>query len=236
MTPTARQARPSSPALVGLIALMLLGLSTNALAAGGAHIVDDANVEEPGVCHFETWATRRSTNTGVIVAAPACTAKSTPNLELGLSFTNASQPGRDTQTIGPAVKYVLHAADHGAAGVALSATTSWSSQTNRMETASMVVPITFHPSPLFNVNLNGGWLWTRTGTRSALFLGGQIEWQAAKKLNVMSEVFERTDGVPGGQAGMRWSPRETFDIDLLVSHGFDGTAHANATIGVTLHG
>lgn len=71
----------------GLLPLTLCALSTwcDAMAAGGAHIVDDSEVERPGHCHVEWWVTRFVPGNGFANAAPACTLKRIPFLEAGVA-------------------------------------------------------------------------------------------------------------------------------------------------------
>lgn len=195
-------------------------------------MIDDSEVEAPGTCHLETWMTHRNSTTGQIVANPACTPTSLTRLELGANSVYSWEPGTDAIAFGPAVKWNLRSSSSGF-GVAVDASAVWSSVTERVESASLIVPLSMPIGKTVTANVNAGALWTRAHSTTAAFVGGQIMWQERKTLGFMVEAFERTDGQPGAQAGMRWNPDEKIDVDFLVSHAFDGSSHENATLGVT---
>lgn len=69
-----------------LLCLLVVWTTLSVLAAGGPHIVDDAEVETPGVCHLETWATRYIPGDGYFNLAPACTTLQMPWLEIGAAY------------------------------------------------------------------------------------------------------------------------------------------------------
>ena len=56
-------------------------LASAALAAGGAHVVEDSEVLEPGLCQVDLWVTRFDPGAGYANAAPTCTLQSLPRLE-----------------------------------------------------------------------------------------------------------------------------------------------------------
>ena len=211
-----------------LIGIFALAASAPTLAAGGPHVVDDSEVEDAGVCHLETWVTRRSPSTAVGFAAPACTPKSIRWLEIGALASYG--PARDEYGLGPAIKATLRSSDKGL-GIGLDLAANWSHDARRFETASVIVPLTLKASRTLDISANAGWLYTRSGSDSALFTGLQAMWQPTGKLGVMVEAFDRTDGVFGSQAGVRLTPVEWLDLDATASRAFDGSNHFNVTLG-----
>ena len=95
--------------------VLLLALSTwsDARAAGGAHIVDDSEVETPGHCHVELWVTRFVPGNGYANAAPACTPKQIPFLEVGLAHQDHWSEENNAPILGPTVKVNLRPQDTG---------------------------------------------------------------------------------------------------------------------------
>lgn len=222
--------------LFKLIATGLFGLATvsSAQAAGGAHIVDDAGVETPGVCHLETWVSRHSTEGGLLNLAPACTFESVPYIEFGAAAQRTWGPGADT-TLGPALKLNLRPLDTGI-GFGVIGTAAWSVGTGQVETASLILPVSFQLHERVRANINVGWHYLRTHPRqNQAFVGAQIEADIARDLSVMAEAFTRDEGRPGAQVGLRWNPnRGNVDVDLLSGWRTDGVTPWTITLGVTI--
>ena len=104
----------------------------------------------------------------------------------------------------------------------------------RVETAAIVVPLTFDVSQGLRVNLNAGYAWSRTGDRHSAFVGAQADYRVTRALSLMGEVIGRRSSQPGWQAGLRWTPRDWIDLDLLAGRRVDGTPRRAFTLGVTL--
>ena len=93
----------SRSGLAALLLLLALPLA-DARAAGHAHIVDDADVETPGVCHLEVWTTNFMSGDGYANAAPACTLKSLPFVELGAGYAHYWGQTLSAPVFGPQIK------------------------------------------------------------------------------------------------------------------------------------
>ncbi|MDB5702452.1 MAG: hypothetical protein JWL66_2651 [Sphingomonadales bacterium] len=211
---------------------MAMASANSAWAAGGAHVVDDSEVETPGSCHVETSVARLQANAALAVISPACTPELLPNLELGFSAAYNATTGHTNLAIGPAIKWQLRSSSSGL-GFAIDASLAWGSANHRIENASFIVPISVPLGEGLTANLDAGTVWARADVRAAGFLGAQLVWQERTDLGLMMETFDRTGGAVGVQSGVRWNPNPNTDFDLLVSHEFDGSAHANATVGLT---
>ncbi len=210
----------------------LLG-ATPAAAAGNAHVIDDAEVAEPGTCQAEGWLTHFEADRGLVNLSPACTLRSLPFAEIGASI-QYHWANEGSQTLaGPAVKLALRRVDRGV-GFALGLSAGIDVETGRVETAAIVVPASVDISPRVRANFNLGYAWSRTGNRHAAFVGAQLEVRATETLAVMAEAFTRDGADPGVQAGLRWTPREWVDVDLLAARRVDGSPTTAMTIGLTL--
>lgn len=62
---------------------LLLLLATEAHGAGGAHVVDDAAIEDPGTCNLETWTSAMGKGSALLTASAACTPRRFPWLQAG---------------------------------------------------------------------------------------------------------------------------------------------------------
>ncbi len=205
-----------------------------AWCAGGAHVVDDSSVEEPGGCHFENWITRQGRRAGLLVVAPACTPRALPNLEVGGFVLHDRTPGSRATSLGFTGKLTLRPEEKGV-GVALNANFSYSADSARIETANVIVPLTIPLGSKVRINVDTGWQWVRTGSTHALFVGGQLEADVGHDLSLMVESFTRTIDKPGGQIGLRWTPHQgKVDFDLILGRYVDGVTPTAVTFGLTI--
>lgn len=214
--------------------LASLFVASPALAAGGAHVVDDAGVETPGTCHLEAWITQYGPDLGLVNLAPACTRRAWPRLEIGGAIQYPPD-GLDETTVGPALKFLLRPEESGF-GLSLIGGGNLNLRSGRLETASLVLPVTAPAGDRLRFNFNAGWLYSRAGVkRYQLFYGAQVEAGLARDVKLMAEGFDRDDGKPGWQAGLRWNPHSAeVDLDLLVGERVDGSSPRAVTVGLTL--
>jgi hypothetical protein len=217
------------------LAAPALLLASTALASGNEHVIDDSVVETPGVCHLESWATRFGPRHGLVNLSPACTRKAWPNLEIGGAVQHGWDDDQADTTVGPALKYTLRGADTGL-GLGMIGGGAWSLGSGRLETASLIAPVTFHLNDRVRVNLNAGWSYARADERrNAAFYGAQAEVGVARDVTLMVEAFRRGVGKAGGQLGLRWNPGGgRFDLDLIAGQRIDGETPRAITLGLTV--
>lgn len=218
---------------LGLVNAMLL-LASRSFADGGAHIVDSANVETPGVCHVETWGTRLASDDGLLNVSVGCTRPEWPALEMGTSVQRV-WGGADDIVVGPALKLNLRPTETGL-GIGLIANTGVNLGTNRAETATLIVPVSIPIGERLLLNLNGGWSYAAGREQpSQIFYGAQAQVLATQHVSVMAEVFGDSGERPGAQAGMRWNPGGgSLDLDLLIGRRVDGADSSSITFGATV--
>lgn len=198
-------------------------LASAVLAAGGAHIVEDSEVLEPGQCHVELWVTRFDPSAGYANATPACTLASLPRLELGMQFQHywfREQPL--DELLGPSLKVNLVPEDKGV-GVGLYFSSGVNLRSGDLEVATLLVPVTIPLNDRLRVNLNAGWQYLRLDTtRNDFFWGAQIEAKVGGETTLMAEAFGRGHGVMAGQVGVRWRPGNgPIDFDFLAGESQD---------------
>lgn len=223
-------------ALLGIYLLLLailLAAAPHAHAAGGAHVIDDSEVEEPGTCHLETWLTRFDGRRGLLNLAPACTREAWPSLEIG-GAAQFSRDSADVVTAGPNLKWNLLPAERGL-GIALVGAGAWDLGSGRLETAILILPVTLPVTEWLRINFNIGWSYARASERQhAAFYGAQMELDLGAHVSLMAEVFQRDYGLTGAQFGLRWNPGGgPVDLDLLIGRRIDGTSPRAITVGLT---
>jgi hypothetical protein len=207
-----------------------------ALAAGGAHVIDDSEVEAAGGCHLETWVTGASDDQWLGNAGVGCTPEAIATLELGGFVAHAWSPGSDETVIGLAPKFNLRPADSGV-GVAVIGSLVYGADRSRLEVASLIAAVTVPASESLRLNLNAGWVWSEAGPGSELFVGAQAEWQVGAGVGLMAEGFTRNHGKAGTHAGLRWTSGDgRIDVDLLAGRYVDGATPTSVTFGLTVRG
>ncbi|USQ93928.1 hypothetical protein [Caulobacter sp. RL271] len=206
-----------------------------AWASGNEHVIDDAAVETPGVCHLETWTTRFARRQGLLNLAPACTRKTWPRLEIGGGLQRAWSNGAAETTVGPALKLNILPEDRGL-GLGLAGAAGFGLRAGHLDSASLVAPMTIPVGPRLRINLNAGWSYVRADAKSdAAFVGAQAEWSMARNLTLMVETFRRDAGHAGGQLGVRWNPGGgRFDLDLVAGRRIDGASPRAVSLGLTV--
>ncbi|MBN9466980.1 hypothetical protein [Brevundimonas sp.] len=219
-------------ALLG--AFFLIG-APRAKAGAGPHVIDDAGVETPGLCHVESWTTW-SRNNRLINAAPACTLEALPRLEIGADVVGVRENGRWETSLGPALKLNL-GAENARVDWAVAVAAHYDLRSGALEDAAVVLPVTVKISDRARLNANLAWDHNPSAEhRNAAFYGAQIEYDLRPDLLLMAETYQRHADPLAFQAGLRWTPRRgPVDVDLLVGLP-DGGRETTLTFGLTFRG
>jgi hypothetical protein len=216
---------------------VLLLVSGPVRAAGGAHIVDDAAINDPGHCHIDLWYAHLRDDFGTgsaMVAVPGCTPRALPDVEIDGSLQHYRSPAGLATAIAIGPKLQLRNESTGL-GIAVSASTSVGLDAGRFETASIVMPVTVPVNDWLRVNINMGWQWARATDLDAPFGGAQAEIKVAPQLMWMVEGFGHTTGHAGWQTGLRWTPgKGNIDFDMLGGSFTDGASATALTFGMTV--
>lgn len=205
------------------------------LAAGGAHIVDDSEVETPGTCHVELWAAEFVPGDGYANVAPACTSLKIPWLEIGAAYAHYWDQVISGPLIGPQMKINFQPASKGV-GFGLGLNAAVNTRTGELGLAGLIGLVTIPVTEKFRINVNGGWSYLDSDNPTAFFWGGQVEVDVGWDITVMMEAFGRQPGVIGNQMGLRYTPsaHPRFDFDLLAGTTYDVVNTKFFTLGVTI--
>lgn len=203
-------------------------------AAGGPDIVDDAQVETPGVCHFEAWVSRFDPGDGYFNLSPACTLKQLPFVEFGLPLQHYWDQNIDGPVLGPSVKINLRSEDTGL-GIGTKFSSGVNLRTGDVETAFALLLVTVPIDDKVRINLNAGWNYVQGDRPDALFYGAQVEAKVGWDLRLMIEAFGRAPGEAGVQMGLRYRPNDgPIDFNLLAGSILDSERARFFTFGVTI--
>jgi hypothetical protein len=209
-------------------------LSANVHAAGGAYVVDDATIAKVGECKVESWVSVASNGDFVGVTQPACVVR----IGVPVEFTATLQPMRAdaewTTFAGVRGKFVLLREGPNNPAIAMAIGTFFD-VTNGENITFVNVPLTIKVRDDLRLNLNAGWLRDSVDETNHLTWGGSVEWDFRKSWSLITEVFGLTghQSEPRMQGGLRYSPIESVDLDLIYGHNLFGERANWITAGVT---
>jgi hypothetical protein len=208
-------------------------------AAGGAFAVDDSEIGKPGECKVESWLSVATNYPGDLVAstAPACVVSLGLPIEIGGQFQRTKSDGEWGTSAGVKAKTKLPI-ESNKVGLALSGGINFDLITHQTASYFINVPVTFVVSEQLRFNLNGGWLHERDGNLDWFTWGAGFEWNFIKPLTLIAEIYGQAGRLkaaaegdppppnsvrsPRMQAGLRVTPSENVDLDLIYGHNITG--------------
>jgi hypothetical protein len=231
--------------LLSSVALPVLALSHAgpARAAGGAYVVDDSEIGKPGECKVESWASFADNRDFVGVVSPACVVNLIRPIELNAQFGRSRADGEWESPLTLKGKVNFIPAETGKVGVGLVGGTTFDLNTRENTGSFVYVPVTFPLSDQFKINVNGGWLYDRDAALSWATWGAGFEWNFIKPLTLIGEVFgqaghsvpdQSTLTDPRAQLGLRYTPVESVDLDLIYGRNITGAGANWITAGLNV--
>jgi hypothetical protein len=217
-------------------------LPVPAIAAGGAFFVDDALIGKPGECKVESWASIASNHDFLAVTQPACVVNAGIPVEAGATLVRTRSDGEWSTGAGPRAKInIIPLGDQGFA-LGLSGNTLWNLNTGQNVGSNINVPFTIQASKDFRINLNAGWLYDAVAHAGYGTYGAGFEWNFVQPLTLIGEVFGlagrqqdvRSVTEPRAQIGLRWTPAEFIDVDVIYGRNITGENANWLTLGLNL--
>ncbi len=222
-------------------------LPTRAHAAGGAFVVDDAKIGNPGDCEVDSWQSAASNHDFAAVANPFCVVKLGIPVELG-GLLQRSRSGGLWDTSGALMaKTNIIPTDKHPFGLAISGGSTWDLVTGANTGGYINVPVTFQLRDNFRINVNGGWLYDNVAKINYATWGAGFEWNFVRPLTLIGEVYGQIGSLPSiadgdpppqntirdprSQLGLRFTPRDNLDIDLIWGHNVTGENAHWLTLG-----
>lgn len=235
-------------ALVGLLGL--IGPETAAQAAGGAFVVDDVEIAKPGDCKVESWVQAASNHDFAAVTSPACVA----NLGMPVELSGLFQRSRSSDTWGTSggvkAKVNLIPVEGHPFGLGIAGGVNWDLLSGANTSGFFYVPVTFQLRENFRINVNGGWLYDNVANIGHATWGAGFEWAFVKPLTLIGEVYGQYGKLPSvaaddapapnairqpkAQLGLRVTPQDNFDIDVIYGHNINGENAHWLTLGANL--
>jgi hypothetical protein len=253
-----RQARPKGRhalprgAWIAAPVLCILALPAPAQAAGGAFAVDDAEVGKPGECKVESWVSWASNEARdfIGVIAPACVANLGRPVELGAQYQRSRSDGEWGTSLALKAKTNILPVETGNIGVGVAIAAPFDLIAGQSSGFAVNVPVTYQFSEKFKVNVNAGYLHERAGQLDWFTWGAGFEWQFADKLTLIGETFGQLGRLPAVeegdppppnsileprlQAGLRFTPVEAVDLDLIYGRNISGENANWITVGMNV--
>lgn len=233
-----------------LLAMAIALAPASALAAGGAFVVDDAVIDDPGKCTGQFWTSAASNHNFIAVVYPTCVVNLGKPVELGglLQRSRASDVWSTSGTF--TAKTNLIPLEKHPFGLGIAGGATWDLITGASTGGYIYVPVTFQLQEKFRVNVNGGWQYDNVARISHATWGIGFEWGFVDKFTLIGEVFGQAGALPAvdpgdppsphaiveprTQVGLRFTPHDKIDIDLIWGRNITGENAHWGTLGVRL--
>lgn len=217
------------------LALGLLAPSGAAQAAGGAFAVDDAGVDGPGACKVEAFASFARNDDFMGVVAPACVISLGRPLNIGVQFDRSRSGGEWGSGLALKAKTaIVPFTDDAFFGVAISGGVGFDLTARETAEWFVTVPVSIRLSKIFQVNLNIGGVRDNIEHRSFVTWGAGFELMLGERFTLLGEVFGQSSGRPGAQLGLRFTPHDKVDFDIIYGRNLTGERSDWITAGVNL--
>lgn len=220
----------------GIIAFCLSScLAAGAHAAGGAYAVDDAAIGSAGECQIESWVAVASNGDFVGVTQPACVAKLGVPVEFTATAQAARFDGEWATLTGLQGKFIL--LPMGSSNLAVALVLNLLQDTTKGANVSFAnVPVTLKVRDDFRLNLNSGWLHDSIDDANHLTWGAGFEWDFQRQWTLIAEAYGQTGRLsdPRMQAGLRFAPTKTIDLDIVYGRNIAGENANWITAGLTV--
>lgn len=233
-----------------MLATGVLLLPATAYAADGAFAVDDVEVGKPGECKIESWASAATNHDFTAVTSPACVVKLGIPVELGAQLQRSRGDGVWGTSGTLKAKTNLIPVENHPFGLGISGGSTWDLITGAHTGGFINVPVTFQIQEKLRINVNGGWLYDNAAKIHYLTWGAGFEWNFVKPLTLIGEVYGQAGRLsavgkdeapapnsirePRTQIGLRVTPQDNVDLDLIWGHNITGENAQWLTLGVNL--
>jgi hypothetical protein len=238
------------PAIALCSFLAPFGAENGARAAGGAYVVDDVQIGKPGECKVESWAQAATNHDFTAVTSPTCVVNLGLPVEMGTQFSRYRSGDVWTTTTDVKAKANLVPIEGHTFGLGISGATGWDMHNGVSTGGNITLLATAQPYENLRISLNGGWLYDNVTKVGYATWGAGFEWAFMKPLTLIGEVFGQlgkqpsvpfgeapapeTLRLPRAQLGLRLTPKDSVDIDLIYGHNITGENAHWLTLGLNL--
>jgi hypothetical protein len=230
-----RAGTPRSGLACALVLAILVATPGHGHAAGGAFAVDDAGVDEPGACKVEAWTSFARNDDFIGAVAPACVVSLGRPVDLGVQVDRSRSGGEwGTGLSLKAKTAIVPRADDGPFGMAIVGGVGFDLTARETAEWFVNVPVTVRIAEPLLINLNVGALRDQVEHRNFLTWGAGFEFSFAERFTLIGEVFGQSSEQPGAQLGLRYTPHEKVDFDVIYGRNLAGERTDWLTLGVNL--
>jgi hypothetical protein len=225
-----------------LAVLAACSIATRAGAAGGAYAVDDVNIAPLNTCQVESWASIGANTDRVFASAPACTVGIFVPVELKYETQRLRADRFWATTVNLQGKVNIRPMEVGKIGLGMSLSATVDATADNVAAIVLNVPMTYAATDQLRFHVNAGAVHSPASARSWATWGVAFEWEFVKRLTWLGETFgmigPRLPGAPAlteprAQTGLRYTPIEAVDIDLIYGRNITGTRTHWVTVGLT---
>jgi hypothetical protein len=244
------------PLRFALVAVLAAGrlLAPEYAHAAGAFAVDDAEAANPGECRVESWASFGANHDFIGAVAPTCGLKFVVPFEVGAQYQRARADSQWGTSGTLKAKANLIPLANNAFGVGIAGGGNWNLITGASTGGFLYIPVTFQVRDNFKININGGWAYDTTTKINYATWGAGFEWSLVKlvklPLTLIGEVYGQDGRLaavepgdapsnnsvrePRTQLGLRYTPKENIDFDVIWGRNITGENSNWLTLGVNL--
>ncbi|HVG50825.1 MAG TPA: hypothetical protein VM867_04245 [Xanthobacteraceae bacterium] len=213
-----------------------------ASAAGGAYVVDTAEVVDPGSCKVESWVSTAANHDFIASVAPACVYDVGRPVEFNTQFSRFRSDGEWGTAILPKLKTNIIPTEIGSWGIAASVTGAYEPGNGGTTALAFTIPATLRLSNTARININAGWQWDRLVDRHYFTYGAATDLRSADNVYIFTaEVFGLTGAAetsstirPRFQAGFRYRPVDRLSFDVIYGRNIVGENANWITFATTL--
>lgn len=179
--------------------VLLISLVSNAYAAGGAYVVDDGAINDPGQCNVDAWyaANRHDGSTHNETLSPACTSAGLPRLQWGAAISGANVNADGETQISPEFKAHLWAQETLGLQLAALVTAHYAlDRRHAYDGTDFNLPFTWQPLEALRLNVNAGWSHVYNGgeQQHRPAWGTGFEYSLADSLPLIGERYGQQGG------------------------------------------
>ncbi len=219
------------------LAAAAISFLANSARADGAFAVDGSDTGAPGSCKIESWVSFAGNGDQMFVTSPACVVDLFRPFELGGTLARTRADGIWGTGLALKAKTNLLSTDKSPVGVGIAGGVVLDLVTQQHTGTFFYVPVTFVLSDVFRINVNGGVLWDHVAGQNLATWGAGFEWIVLKStttVTLIAEIFGQSTKQPAVQAGVRFTPQEKIDFDLIYGRNLAGEEANWITAGINL--
>ncbi len=223
-------------------ALTAAALPSVARAANGAFAVDDFDTPNETQCKVESWGSFASNSNLIVATAPACAVNFGHVVELSMQLARFRADGEWGTSLQTKAKTNLIPSATGKLGIGIAGGTLHDLVTGETTGLYGYVPFTYGVTDELKLLANAGLLHDRVLDQTFFTYGAGFEWNFVKPLTLIAEVYgqigpptdPRSINHPRFQAGLRYTPVELLDIDIIYGRNITGEDANWITLGLNV--